>query len=244
MNEIVRRLKSLEGFNKASELELREWASFMKCRRVPARQILYNKGEPISEIYIILCGSVRIFDSPDLSDKKIFNFLGRGEYLGIAMAGLPDPHQPATAQCIEDCTFISMPLNIYNELLKRLPEVRRIVNCQISQRFLELQNDICISHQLTPSRVAELLMRLLARQEFKSTNRLQIPLTRVDIAERIGAQSETVIRIMSQWTKKGWIRTDEKHIEVLQPEALEALRHGKNCKRTSRSASDPAENDL
>ncbi|KYG64517.1 hypothetical protein AZI85_03625 [Bdellovibrio bacteriovorus] len=244
MNEIVRRLKSLDGFNKASELELKQWASFIKCIRHSAREVLYRKNDKITEIFIVLCGSVRVYDSVSSSEKKIFNFLGRGEYLGIAMAGLPAPKHPATVQCIEDSTFLSIPLSVYNDLLKKIPEVRDLVNRQISERFLELQNDICISRQLTPTRVADLLTRLLKKQELLGSYRLQIPLTRTDIAERIGAQSETVIRILSQWTKHGWIRTDDRHLEILNPQILEDIRHGKNIRRASTAASDPAEHDL
>ncbi|KYG62667.1 hypothetical protein AZI87_15355 [Bdellovibrio bacteriovorus] len=244
MDEIVRRLKSLDGFNKASELELKQWASFMRCVRHSAREVLYRKNDKINDIFILLCGSVRVYDAVSTSERKIFNFLARGEYLGIAMAGLPTPQHPATVQCIEDCTFISMPLSVYNDLLKKMPEIRGVVNRQISERFLELQNDICISHQLTPTRVADLLIRLLKKQDLLGSYRLQIPLTRLDIAERIGAQSETVIRILSQWTKHGWIRTDDRHIEILNPQILEDIRHGKNIRRASSAASNAAGHDL
>lgn len=67
------------------------------------------------------------------------------------------------------------------------------------------------------------MLRLVDRQAPEMRQRLQMPLTRSDIGQRIGAQNETVIRILSQWTKNGWIATDERHIIILNRAELEKL---------------------
>lgn len=236
MQEIVRRLQNLEAFNHLAERDLKELAYYMKVLHLRNRQIVFSKDEPIKSIHLVLCGSVKILEELNGEEVKIFNFLARGEFLGVAMAGLPQPKYPTSAQCNEDCTLLEIPLSLFSQMMIQIPELRKEVNKQISQRFLEFQNDICKAHRLVPFRLANFLLRMLERQGSLSPDRIQIPMTRLDIADRIGAQSETVIRILSGWTKRGWLRTEDRHIEVLNRDALQEVQYERPHKRLETTA--------
>jgi CRP-like cAMP-binding protein len=41
-------------------------------------------------------------------------------------------------------------------------------------------------------------------------------MTRKEIANSLGASAESVIRIMSEWSKRGLIETHDQHIKLLQ----------------------------
>lgn len=236
MQEIVRRLQHLETFNHLPERDLKELAYHMKVLHFRNRQIVFNKGEPIRSIHLVLCGSVKIQEELNSEEVKIFNFLARGEFLGVAMAGLPQPKYPTSAQCNEDCTLLEIPLTMFSQMMIQIPELRKEVNKQISERFLEFQNDICKAHRLVPFRLANFLLRMLDRQGPPAPGRIQIPMTRMDIADRIGAQSETIIRVLSTWTKRGWLRTEEKHIEILNRDALQEIQDDSSHKRLETTA--------
>lgn len=238
MGDLAHKLHNLDMFSSVRERDLQEMAYYMKLLPLHSRELVFEKDDPIQYIYLVLSGSVKIQECSASGDVKIFNFLGRGEFLGITMASLPLPKYPATVRCQEDCVFVQIPLDFFNHTLMNIPRVRSEVTRQITDRFLEFQNDLCKSNCLVAHRMADFILRMLERQPRSSQKRIFIPLTRFDIALKIGAKSETVIRLLSDWTKKGWIETDEKHIEVLNKKALEEVLHERPAKKTSRRASN------
>ena len=73
-----------------------------------------------------------------------------------------------------------------------------------------------MSFDSTEKRIAIFLLDLLERIQntYGSTSRITIPLTRQDIADRVGSTVETVIRILSTWSKQKLIDTQDKYIEI------------------------------
>ena len=49
---------------------------------------------------------------------------------------------------------------------------------------------------------------------------LPLPITRKEIAEACGASVESVIRVMSDWSKQGFINTQDAHIEILRMDKI------------------------
>ena len=71
------------------------------------------------------------------------------------------------------------------------------------------------------SKVATLLLHLLDQQQAGENNQMiAIPLTRKEIADSVGASVESVIRVMSEWSKKGFILTNNQKITLVKPEKL------------------------
>ncbi|WP_347358693.1 Crp/Fnr family transcriptional regulator [Bdellovibrio sp.] len=241
MSNIVNILKKQDFLRKFSERDLREISPYFELVHTMTRQVLFEKGQPIEHIYLVLYGSFKIQETIDRDTIKIFNFLSRDEFLGVAMAGLPNPRYPTSAISNEEGTLLKIPVGFFFDTLMQIPDLRRRVSRQISERFLEFQNDVCKSHKLAPLRIADFLLRLLDRQGPDQTY-IQIPLTRADIADRVGSQSETVIRILSQWTKSGWIRTEGRHIEILDRQALTEVQGERPSKKIARGTSANPEN--
>lgn len=241
MKDIVSVLKKQDFLRHLNDRELRSLSPYFELIHTSHREVLFKKGQPIEHIYLVLYGSFKIQESLDKGAVKIFNFLSQGEFLGVAMAGLPQPRYPTSAVANEDSTLLKIPIGFFFDRLMLIPELRRKVNRQISERFLEFQNDICKSQKLAPYRVADFLLRLLDRQGANQSY-IQMPLTRLDIADRTGTQSETVIRILSQWTKHGWIRTVDHHIEILDPQALQEVESERPSRKAASGTSGHPEN--
>jgi CRP/FNR family transcriptional regulator len=50
---------------------------------------------------------------------------------------------------------------------------------------------------------------------------ISFPVSRQDIAAYTGAAYETVYKILTEWAEAGVIKTDGKHIGILEPGALQ-----------------------
>lgn len=236
-HSILRKLQSFECFQKLSELDLATIASQAELIHINHGRALFKENTAIDAVYLILYGSFKIQQKARNDEAVVFYFLSRGDFLGIAMAGLRNARYPASAVANEESAVLKLPLNFYNDRFLQHPSLREIISQQISERFFEFQNDRCMTKALTPQKLADLLLRTLDRQSKEHSNRIHIPMTRHDMARKIGSQAETVIRFISEWTKNGWIRTENKHIEIINRAKLEEVLNEKCSRKSSRTTS-------
>lgn len=223
MPELLHRLKNLTLFGRLSQRELLQLRQDVNMRQFTNKQTLYAQGDEQKNIFLILTGGVRVQTNLDNLNTVVLGFLGRGDFLGIETLWCTQEHYPHAAVCNENVTALEIPVAIFKERFLSVPKIHDEVLHQFSRRFLELQMDICLSHSLTSYRVAQFLLRLLKKQPEALGGRIQIPLNRIHIAQKVSSQNETVTRILSEWTKQKWIATFEHHIEILDRKALEAI---------------------
>jgi len=223
MLDSIQNLKKMDFFNRLSDRFLSDFSIHSEIFHIKSKETLFVEDTPIDELYIVLHGSFKITKQSQNSLPVALNFLGCGEFLGVALAGLIQPHYPATAIALEDSTLIKFSRKYFLEVMMKNDFVRLTINRQVGERFLELENDRCMENARCHQRVADLLVRLWERQG-GSDKKIHIPLTRKDIAHRVGTKAETIIRILSTWGKQGIIKTSSKRIELLDPDKLKEIR--------------------
>ena len=219
MSESIKNLKRMDLFNRLSDRFLSDLSIHSEIIHIKAKETLFEEEAPINDLFIILHGSLKITKKAQNSVPVALNFLGAGEFLGIALAGLTHPRYPATAIALEDSTLIKFSRTYFLDVMLKNDYIRMTINRQIGERFLELENDRCMENARCHQRVADLLLRLWQRQG-GSDPEIHIPLTRKDIAHRIGTKAETIIRILSAWGKQGIISTTHKKIALLDLQKL------------------------
>lgn len=160
----------------------------------------------------------------------------------MAIADSASATYRASAIASEDSAVLRFSRTFFYDGLSRIPTVRETVNKQIRERFLEFQNDRCMENIRVQQRIADFILRLWQRQKAELGLQIMIPTTRKDIAQRLGTHTETVIRILSQWTKKGWIKTVDKRIVIMNISKLKEIRDDKSHKNIKGSASSDFEN--
>lgn len=237
MTNIEEKLRSLKIFDSCSVKDFKELALHFEMIYLKNKEILFKENAPIDTIYIIFYGSIKIQKTLLHADPIIFNFLGPGQFLGVAIAEVNKPTYPATGLANEDSAVLACSTKFYFDVLLRMTAIREIIHKQIRERFLEFQNDRCMENVLVSQRLADLLLRLWERQKMEMGLQIMIPITRKDIAQRLGIQPATVIRILSQWTKKGWIKTSNKRIAIENYAKLRELKDEHTHKKIKGSTS-------
>lgn len=225
MSDISHRLQSLSIFRCLPEKELLVLSKECQLHHIAIKEALYLCEDEQKSVFIVLTGSVRIQVACENRDTKILYFLSRGEILGIETLWTAKPRYDHSAVVNEDVTAIEIPLERFKALLLVRHPLLHEVHTQWTRRLQELQADLCSSQSLASYRIAQFFLRILKQQPVAFGGRIQIPLNRMHIGQKVGSQSETVIRILSDWTKAAWITTNEHHIEVLDSTALAKIRH-------------------
>ena len=221
--DIMKALPLFAGLEK-NELEmLAQKCAFPHFQR---GELLFSAGYPATDVYIILTGSVKLVRAHPDGKERIVHLLLRGEMFGAPVA-MQGGYYPVNAIALEQSTIMKIVTTNFQELFLKHPKVGQILIAQMSERMQQAHSDRVLSYDAVEKRIAWFLIDLLERiqKNFSRTSRIPIPLTRQDIADRVGSTVETVIRTLSTWSKQNLIDTQDKYIEI---PSIPALRKAAN----------------
>jgi CRP-like cAMP-binding protein len=88
---------------------------------------------------------------------------------------------------------------------------------ELEERFREVS-----TKQVGP-RLARQLLRLKARLGAAGNDRIEIALSREELAQMTGTTPWTVSRLLSAWDKRGLIRRDRDSVTICDSESLRAI---------------------
>lgn len=192
-------------------------------RRCPARALLFKDGAEIDKIYLVSLGSIRL-QRESAEGEIIFSFKQRGDLLGIFSYLEPESRHVASAVAIEWLQVLEYDRARFWTLVQRLPALESEVRRQFSANFRALQADRCFMKMSAPARLAAVLLQLHEGQAVKQNHSIPIPLSKADLARRIGAEPETVVRIFNEWIKREIVRSHDKIVEIRNLQALKGIR--------------------
>jgi CRP/FNR family cyclic AMP-dependent transcriptional regulator len=216
-------LRRIHLFHNLSEDELAEVARHLTIKHLPEKTLVFLQGEPLSAIYLILQGKVKIHRNDDQGREQVVNLLQEGDmfpHLGI----YPDAEYPAHAQMIEEGTLLVLPTVPFRRLLETSPTLCLNLMSVMEHRIRELHQRLAemVMHD-TFGRVVLLLIRLArlhGRPEGDQV-RINLPLTHQEIAQMIGTSRETVSRTITQLKKAGALMTTPEHCLLVDLDRLE-----------------------
>ncbi|MFP5520264.1 MAG: Crp/Fnr family transcriptional regulator [Bdellovibrionia bacterium] len=221
--DLIRTLHHLNIFKNISEASLRELQNHSKVLLLNSRELLAEKGAPVQDVFVVLHGALKMQMKNPFGDFVIFHFLTRGDTIGGLFSTNPEHGYGSQFVAIEDSAVLQIPNSIFQKLIATEPSVAAYLHHEAMERLLELHHEKFLLRGHIPEKVADLFLRLLDRQGPHAGSRILIKLSLNDVARKIGAEPESVIRHISQWKKNEWVRIENKHIEVLNRPALEAL---------------------
>lgn len=186
---------------------------------------IFMQGDPLTNVYFIYSGSVKIYKTDQHGKEQIVNVLRPGDMF---------PHQgffrqdnyPAHAEVTEDTVLIYIPIPAFENFLITHPEICMKLFRVLGDIIVDLQNRLeeKILHN-TYEQIIFLLLRL-AKKHGKEVNDNHVCLTTQftnrELANMIGSSRETVSRTLTQLRKQQLISTNNAGLIVLDIDGLEA----------------------
>lgn len=197
-------------------------AEVVGVHHVPVATDVFVEGDPCNGLWILARGRIRLYHSAADGRQRVVSFFTPSSTLelGAALDGRPFS---ATATTLEDSVLLFVPRREVAEVGRRFREtVRNAVNLlcvEIRQRGIV---SAIATLKDARGRVGCALLQL-SRQYGVPTDdgiRIDYRLSRQDIADRAGVRLETVIRILSDMTRQGILRTRDQFIEIIDIEQL------------------------
>ncbi|HEX7674767.1 MAG TPA: Crp/Fnr family transcriptional regulator [Bdellovibrio sp.] len=218
------KLSSLPAFETCpleALLELQEKSDFVTYK---PRAVIAEKKHAADFVFVILFGTIKLQQKLNPAETVIYHFLSRGDIFGASIENSSSGTYLSDAVAVDHCGLLKIPTLDFHKTLHRHNSIMKALWTQMSMHLSDLQLDHAFQKKTVPHRIAEFLLRMHQRQAPIYGNKIKIPLSRRDIAAKIGSKPETVARVLSDWTRKGWIHTQDKFLELLDLESLRAVR--------------------
>jgi len=163
-----------------------------------------------------------IFEQGDPGDLLI---LGPSDMFGEMSILDPGPRM-STATALTDVEAVAMDRAMLREWIAARPEVAEQLLRVLARRLrrMSTSRDEMVFTD-APGRIAKLLLRLAQRFGVQRDGAVEVThdLTQDEIAQLVGASRETVNKVLSDFTNRGWIRLRGKGVIISEADRL-ALR--------------------
>jgi len=203
---------------------LNEWkpaiAAHKKNFKVKKGEIIFKEGDPVTGIYFVFSGSVKVYKKWDEGKELIIRFAREGAVFGHRALGKNNTY-PISAAAIEPSVICYFDMEFFEATLKVNTDFTYQLLMFFADELRESEKRMRnLAHMPVKRRVAEALLAL--KNQFGTTKDgfINIDLSRQDLASYAGATYETVFRMINELVNDKLISLSGKHIRIVSEEAL------------------------
>jgi CRP-like cAMP-binding protein len=218
-------LHKIPIFSGLDDEELQALETLVACVDVPAKNIVFQEGDPGESLYLIIKGEVKVSSFSLDGRELVYALLSEGSFFG-EISLMEKQVRSATVTTMEPSTFAHIRRRDLAPLLLKQPTitvklleevVRRLVH---TSRMLELVSVMDVPHRLYAYLVDH--CRNYCQQEDDGWYSTRLP-THQLLADQLSTTRESVSRVISALKQDGLLFADggRSHIRVNVPE-LEA----------------------
>jgi len=192
------------------------------ARDYTAGTTLCNEGDLATHLFILLTGWVKIFSTTKDGHEIVLALRGDKDIVGET-AGETTGRRNATIQAIGKVRALIVPHDKFSSFLDANQGADRAYRRVVTQKFND--TDAILRSRTGTSgaqRLAGLLLDLAERHgnEVNGAIYVVMPLSQAKLASLAGTSRATVTRALSNWRRRGLIRTGQRRITVTDLEGL------------------------
>ncbi len=182
-------------------------------------ETIFNQGDEAGHVYRIVDGTVRLCRHRPDGRRYVVDFLLPGDVIGF----VESPDQPVSAEAVTEVSLVAFPRACFDRLARDSAEARKQLLCHMSESLLSAQQHLFVlGCQKATERVASFLLRLAERLDVMSGERMDLFMSRQDIADHLGLTIETISRSITALRSGGLILIPNAHQIIIRD--LVALR--------------------
>src|SRR5215208_585609 len=191
-------------------------------RRFEAKDTIFVPGDPDSQLYFLLEGTVRLYKIyGDYKEATTALLRDRGVFGKLSL--VEGRRQDTFAEALTEARVASAQKSVLAEVVKCRPEFSIKLFSSFSERLRQSDEVIeSLLHREVSARLATLLLNLGER--FGEANGvgtlIDVRLTHQDLANMIASTREAVSKVMSELQRDGVIESRNRRIVIVNGEAL------------------------
>ncbi len=217
---IVRQLSSLRELTRDELIRI----SHCKTSKIVKRgEVLFNEGEQVNGVFCIKDGVCKVSKMSENGRDQVIKLITKGDLLGersLITGGASN----LTARALNDMEICFIPKD---EIVRDLKQNNNFTMSMLKDLATSLRDAdeviVDMAQKTVKQRLAETLIHLDKKFPKDDEGYIDVYLTREDIANIIGTATESAIRILSDYKKKGFIDFKGKRITILDVKGLERI---------------------
>jgi CRP/FNR family transcriptional regulator, cyclic AMP receptor protein len=222
----MQRTESSQGFWALLSRDERDALSGLGLPRdYSAGATICNEGDPNTHVYILVSGWVKVLSSTTDGHEMVLALRGDGDIVG-EVSGETTGRRNATIQAVDAVHALIVPYDKFNSFLDSNHGAGRAYRRMVTQRWNDADTMLRIRAVTTGGqRLARLLLELADRHGHgvDGARHLVMPLTQDELASLAGTSRATVTRAFSNWRKRGFVRTGQRNITILDQAGLKKV---------------------
>jgi len=184
----------------------------------PPGAVMFVEGDPSTHVFVLVDGWVKIVGVTSDGHELTLALRGRGDTVG-EVAGETTGYRNATVQAVGTVRALIVPYERFSSFLDAHDGADRAYRRMVTRRWNDAESMLrARSVTSGAQRLAGLLLEL-ADSELQTATTL----TQEELASLTGASRATVTRALSNWRRRGIIRTGQRDITITDLGALRKI---------------------
>lgn len=219
-NCVVRQYNALKALNTA---DLTDINRAKETRTIKKGEAIFKEGQRLSGIYCVRNGASKLSKVTASGRDQIVKIATKGEILGHRSV-VCDESANLSAVALDDMEVCYIPKSLIQDRIEANPEFVKKLMVSLAEELRTADDMIVdLSQKTVKQRLAQSLLYLKDQFGEDEDGSLELILTREDLAAVIGTATESCIRLLSDFKKKGYISTKGKNIKIENLSELERL---------------------
>lgn len=220
---IVRQLSSLKALSREELIEMSQTKTAISVKK---GETLFEEGEHLSGVYCIKEGFSKLTKLSSNGKQQIVRFVKKGDLLGQRSV-ISDEAVNLNAVAVSDMHVCFIPKNEVVKNFKKSPNFAVEVVKDVCTELKTSDNVIVDMAQKTvKQRLAATLLSMHETFEIDTDGFINVQLTREEVASIVGTATESLIRMLSDFSKNGLLTVKGKKIKIDNLRELENISEG------------------
>lgn len=210
-------VKMFDGLTTDALIPILENASYMEFS---TGELISYEGMPFSGCFLVLAGKVEVFRNTYLGEEKVFGIFSPYELVAIAAVFMPHNRFPMAIRAKTNCSLLLLEKNSVLQVCMNNPIVMQRLLVQFSSKLYEQINNIdWLTSSSAEQRLAAYILSLSSKQDISFV----LPISRSQLATKLGIRYETLSRLISSWRKQKIIEIKLNQVTILKTTYLHQL---------------------
>ena len=218
-------LGSAPLFSDFDDAALSSLAEVARSVHLEPREELFRKGEPGSQVYLLVEGCVKVMTTSRDGDDVVFGLMRPGEVLG-ELAVLSGGARTATVAGVEPAELLVLDRRDFLPVLRAHPDAALKLLEQLAESLRRLSE--FVEDRLFLGLAPRLAKKLteLREKHGKTTEegiRIDLHLNQTELGDLVGTTRESINKQIQLWRKQELVRFERETLTLLDPEEIERL---------------------
>ena len=212
-----------------SKTEARRLLACAEEQRFASRETLFRQGDPVHGLFLIRTGTVKLSQLGPDGNEVVMRLARPGRVIAAVAAFARPEHFPVGATALGKVAAWFWPRPVAQELGREIPAFAMALTHEITRQAHGFQLRLReLATERVPQRLAQILLRLAERAGVHEEGavRIDIPLTKQDLAQMAGTTLFTVSRLLSDWAEQGLVEVGMARLSLRSTEGVRRLATG------------------